>query len=131
MTEFSVRMADSDQAALLIKLISSMESVEEITVTEESDDIELSESTQFHIDPERQQMLKEEAAFKKMLPDLLPNYLDEYVAVYRQQLVDHDQDMVTLVDRVHAKYPNAVIMVKQVSTTPEQPLYFRSPRLVR
>lgn len=130
MTLFSVRMSDSEQASLLIKLISSMDTVEEITI-DDGEGIDYAESIEFNIDPRRPQMLTEEAAFRAMLPDLLQNHMGEYVAVYQQKLVDYDQDMVTLVDRVHAKYPNQIILVREVTAESDRPIFIRSPRLVR
>ncbi len=147
MTQVAIQVSDRASADTLVELLASfeldfveqisidemngspVETTEQFTITAD-DDTEFLEIPRFYVSPERPQMQKEEAAFEKMLPTLLPNYLGEYVAIYQQQLVDHDEDEIALVERVHATYPNAVILVKQVSNVPEQPIVFRSPRFV-
>lgn len=147
MTQVAIQVSDRASADTLVELLASFEldfveqisidemngspvgTTEQFTITAD-DDTEFLEIPRFHVSPERPQMQKEEAAFEQMLPTLLANYLGEYVAIYQQQLVDHDEDEIALVERVHATYPNAVILVKQVSDVPEQPIVIRSPRFV-
>ncbi|MGB0388282.1 MAG: DUF5678 domain-containing protein [Ardenticatenaceae bacterium] len=84
-----------------------------------------------HVSQDRPAMLREQAAFDAMQPDLLTKYLNQYVAVYQGQVVDHDKDESVLVERIDQQYPDQVVLLRQVLPHPPKPLYFRSPRLMR
>lgn len=84
-----------------------------------------------HVSENRAAMLREEAAFDAMKPDLLAKYFNQYVAVYQGQVVDHDKDELVLVERIDQQYPEQVVLLRQVLPHPPKPLYFRSPRFVR
>ena len=81
--------------------------------------------------PGRPAMEREMAAFETMFPELLVRYGGQFVAVYGGRLVDHDTDPTALVKRVGKKYPDGVVLVKQVVAEPVETLHFRSPHLVR
>jgi hypothetical protein len=76
-------------------------------------------------------MAQEETAYQAMQSDLWTNYLGEFVAIYQGELVDHDSSELALLQRLNARYPNEVVLMKQVRSLPEPDLYFRSPRFVR
>ena len=76
------------------------------------------------------QMAEEEIAYQTMREDLLAKHAGEYVAIYRGQLIDHDQDEIALLRRLDAKYPNEVVLMRQVTAESEPILHFRSPRFV-
>lgn len=80
---------------------------------------------------EEQAMIREEAAYEAMHPELMAQYAGEYVAVFQGQLIDHDQDETALLRRLDAQYPNDVVLMKKVRPLPEPVLHFRSPRFVR
>ncbi len=85
----------------------------------------------FSVDPRRPAMLQEQAAYKAMHPQLLEHYEGQYVAVFQGQVIDHDQDIGSLVQRVNRDLPEEVVLVKQVTAKSDRVLRFRSPRLVQ
>jgi hypothetical protein len=52
---------------------------------------------------------REEAAFHRLHSELWQKYPGEYVAIYNEELVDHDPDQVTLYLRVKALYPDQFV----------------------
>ncbi len=85
----------------------------------------------FSIDPDRPAMLREQAAYRAMHPDLLERHQGQYVAVYQGQVIDHDADDLALSERVRQQLPSAVVLIRQVLPQTERVLHFRSPHLVR
>jgi hypothetical protein len=83
------------------------------------------------IHPQRAQMEEEQAAFANMLPDLLRQYKEQYVAVYQGKVIDHDQDQMALAVRIQTDHPDKIILIKKVTAEPDKVLYSRSPRLLR
>lgn len=75
-------------------------------------------------------MSQEEEAFRTMLPTLQSEYLGQYVAIFQGEVVDHDSDELSLLERVERALPGDVVLLKLVSSNPERPLVVRSPRLV-
>lgn len=73
---------------------------------------------------------REEAAFYRMHVDLLQKYLGEYVAVYNEEMVDHDQDQVALYLRIKARYPSQFVWIAPVRETAVEEYIMRSPRFV-
>lgn len=85
----------------------------------------------FPADPRRAKMEQEEAAFKALHPKLVKQYLGQYVAVYEGQVVDHDQDIVHLMQRVRPKLPEQVVLYRKVETISEVIIRVRHPRIQR
>ncbi len=56
-------------------------------------------------------------------------YQGEYVAIHRQQVVDHDVDRATLYDKVRKKYGDAAVLITPSRGIPT--LRILSPRLER
>lgn len=83
----------------------------------------------FPADPDRPKMLKERAAYEILHPSLVSDYLGQYVAIFQGELVDSDQDVTQLNERVRTKFPDAVILITKVEAEPIRTLYFRSPCL--
>ncbi len=46
---------------------------------------------------------REAAAFRRMVPILLAQYPNEFVAVHDEQVIDHDADDIALIQRVHSR----------------------------
>jgi hypothetical protein len=67
-------------------------------------------------DPE---VLPESEAFLRLQPDLWEQYPEEYVAIHRGKLVDHDADKAALLQRVEQQYPEHFVLVRQVRIEPE------------
>jgi hypothetical protein len=70
--------------------------------------------TQFLQIEAEQKMGREIEAFRAMHGQLLAQHPNQYVAIYRGQLVDHDADQLTLFLRVDQQYPNEVVLIRQV-----------------
>lgn len=83
-----------------------------------------------YVSPDRETMLQEQAAYQAMLPELLSQYKNEYVAIHEEKLVDHDTDKIALVMRLEESHPNEVVLVQQVAEAQEKVLRMRSPRLI-
>lgn len=81
-----------------------------------------------HLD--RSAMEREAKAFLRLHPSLKREYLGEYVAIYQGKLVDHDPDLVELIQRRELRYPDEVVLIRQVLEEPEKELVIRSPRLM-
>lgn len=84
-----------------------------------------------YVDPNRPAMLREKAAFVAKHSKLLEQYGGQYVAMFHGEIVDHDQDVLALVRRVDSKYPEEIVLVKQVNDQPDRVLNFHSPRIIR
>lgn len=83
----------------------------------------------FPADPDRPKMLKERAAYETLHPSLVSDYLGQYVAIFQGQLVDSDQDVIQLNERIRANHPDTVVLITKVEPEPVRTLHFRSPRL--
>lgn len=84
----------------------------------------------FYIDDRREQMEQEVAAFEAMHKQLWEKYANQYVAIYRGQVIDADADQIALLGRLDIAYPDAVVLVRQVLPKIQGDLYVRSPRFV-
>jgi hypothetical protein len=84
-----------------------------------------------YVHPDRQAMLQEKAAFLAMHSTLLRSYEGQYVALHQGQVIDHDEDVLTLGRRVSQDHRNKIVLIKKVLEQPDRILEFRSPRLVR
>jgi hypothetical protein len=71
---------------------------------------------------------REEAAFYRMHVDLLQKYLGEYVAVYNEEMVDHDRDQVALYLRIKARYPGQFVWIASVRETAVEEYIMHPPR---
>ncbi len=82
--------------------------------------------------PRHAQMQQEVLAFQTLHPQLVKTYLGEFVAIKDGQLVDHDLDFDTLIDRVREQFGDeATVMVDQVLPGLPPEIRLRSPRLVQ
>lgn len=128
MTEIAVTINDERKAGLLIELLSALDFV--IDVHMNGTNGASSAGAGFH-DPRQPLMEKEVAAFERLHPTLIEDYLGEYVALHQGQVVDHDHNQIVLADRVESAYPDRVVLIRQVQPKLPPPLMVRSPRLVR
>ena len=85
----------------------------------------------FPAHPAHDQMEAEGRAYEAQHRALVAHYLGEYVAFHGGEVVDHDPDQLALVERVEARYPQKVVLLRRVEATLPAPLTFRSPRWVR
>ncbi len=73
------------------------------------------EAIEEKIRAETQRALAQEAgAFRKMHPQLLADISGEYAAIYQGALVDHDRDIVALLQRIEERFPGEPVLVRQV-----------------
>jgi hypothetical protein len=68
----------------------------------------------FHINKDRPIMQREVAAYEAMHAKLWKQYPNKYIAMLQGQVVDHDDDVVALLERRRKKYPNDVVLIRQV-----------------
>ena len=85
--------------------------------------------TPYPVHPNRTAMKKEIAAYTAMHPELVDQYLGQYVALYQGRVVAHDADPVVLHRHITANYPEKVVLCRQVQKEAEPVLNMRSPRL--
>lgn len=83
------------------------------------------------VDPARVKMLAEVAAYHAMHAQLIESHLGQYVAIFQGELVDADSDKEALFERVLTRFPNEVVMQRQVQQEAEPDLIFRSPRFIQ
>jgi hypothetical protein len=83
-----------------------------------------------HVNPRRHLMEREQEAYQKMLPNLLEQYESQYIAVHNGEVIDHDSDKIKLVGRIQQSLPDAIVLIKKVTTDPDQVIHMRSPRLI-
>ena len=75
-------------------------------------------------------MAQEVAAYRAMHPRLIESYLGDYVAIFQGEVIDHDEDVVALTQRIGEKLPNEVVLIRQVEQSAERILNMRSPRFL-
>lgn len=83
-----------------------------------------------YVSPDRARMEQEQAAYERMRESLLATHEGQYVAIHGGELVDADADLMTLVGRINADYPDQVVHIRLVRRGPEPVLHFRSPRFI-
>ena len=83
-----------------------------------------------HVHENRTKMQQEVAAFEASHVDLWQKYAHQFVAIQQGMVIDHDADELALVERIDARYPDEVVLIRQVLPQLPQPLRFRSPRFV-
>lgn len=83
-----------------------------------------------YVSPDRETMLQEQAAYQTMLPQLLAQYKNEFVAIHQGKIVDHDANKIALIIRLDESHPDEVVLVQQVTEKPDEVLRMRSPRLL-
>jgi hypothetical protein len=81
-----------------------------------------------HVSPNRAAMEREAEAYRILHPELVKQLLGRYVAIYQGQVVDHDQDENTLLQRRRRNYPGKVVLIRRVEAEADQESALRSPR---
>ena len=88
----------------------------------------VNEAVKRYLHEEHQARIRDEIqAFIKMHPQLKSSYRGEWVAIYQQQLVDHDIDTASLYRRVRARYGNAPVLLREVEAEPDPDIWIRTP----
>lgn len=83
------------------------------------------------MDLPEESMERERSAFLVLHDQLKKRYLGQYVAIFDQQVVDHDAELKLLYQRIRQKYPDEFVLIRRVEANPEPVYHFRSPRFVR
>lgn len=58
-------------------------------------------------------------AFKQMYPLWRGKFAGEYVAVYGEQLIDHDPALEKLLERIDTLYPDEFVLIRPIHDEPE------------
>lgn len=77
---------------------------------------------------ENARMAREESAYEAMHDDLVKTHLYHYVAIKDGVVVGADADELKLFFQLEEKYPNEVVLMRQVLPTLPPDLRIRSPR---
>ena len=72
---------------------------------------------------------QEEDFFQTQHAQLLQTYSGQFVAMHDGQVIDSDQDELTLYLRIRQQYPLIGILIKKVTLEPDEIWTFRSPRM--
>ena len=135
MKRIAVQVADEQKADLLVELLSVLTFIDDIQVEESNGVTSKSDAARscptLAVSPQRPAMLREQAAFDAMAPELIAQYLDQYVAVFRGKVVDHDTDKLALLARIDRDFPDDIVLIRQVIEQPRLPLQYHSVRFVR
>jgi hypothetical protein len=133
LTQIVIEVADDHKAGLLVELLSSLDFVDTLEVSAGNGSTQ--RPIQFYakpyIGPSHAQMLEEERTFDAMKERLVADYVGQFVAIFQQEVVDHDCDEQALLARINERYPDDVVLIRQVLEQDEPPFLFRSPHLVR
>ena len=78
---------------------------------------------------EEEKLQAEAQAFVQLHPQLIQQYLGQFVAIFNGQLIDHDEDFETVFLRIQKKYQDEVVLIRQVMAKPTIELHGPSPRL--
>ena len=74
---------------------------------------------------------KEQQAFRRLLPELLRNYPDRYVAIHEKKVVEDGTDKLAVAGRAYARFGHVPIYVSLVTDQPLPVRRIPSPRLLR
>ena len=85
----------------------------------------------FPVNPDRDKMEEEQAAYERQRGEIIAQYEGEYVAVHGGKVVDHDPDMLALVERIDVNYPDDVVHMRLVTREPDRVLRVTSAWFVK
>ena len=92
-----------------------------------SESIVLQKSVNFtdlsEVNPELDQEME---AYIAMHPQLRQTMLGKHVAVYQSELIDSDDNLDKLTERIHAKYPSETVWVSKIKDKPIDTSYMHS-----
>jgi predicted DNA-binding antitoxin AbrB/MazE fold protein len=74
---------------------------------------------------------REMAAYIAMHPMLLEKYAGQYVAIYGDELIDHDEEMARLLARIEKQHPHEFVWLTKVEPEAIPTYTYRSPRISR
>ncbi len=81
---------------------------------------------------ERRASIHAEALAWQAIPETMRrSYGDDFVAVYNQEVIDHDPDRLTLYRRVHKKLGDVPILISPADAPAPREIYVLTPRFER
>ena len=84
-----------------------------------------------YLHEEASQILERETlSFRALHVELMATYPGEYVAIHQGQVIDHAPKLAEIYLRIDEKYPDEIILLKQVQPEIERAFTVRSPRVV-
>ncbi len=81
--------------------------------------------------PPEDKFRSEQRAFHRLLPELLPAYRDQYVAIHEGRVVVSGEDKLEVAPRACARFGYIPILVTLVTDQPQRPIRMPSPRVIR
>lgn len=114
----------------LYQRIERLAAVREASVDYFVQDMLIQAVDQMEITADEAKIDLEDAAYEAMHPELFEKYAGQYVAIHKGKLVDVDEDPMALYLRMDERFPDEVILIKQVTELPEPDLYVPSFRLL-
>ena len=79
-------------------------------------------------DPSYADFLREEAAFERLLPELLSTIPGRYMAMLDGKVIDQDKNEFTLAERISGRCLERFVLIRRVSREPED--YSRRRRTI-
>ena len=114
---------DSDLAASLEEVVRQQgESVEDV----------VTELVQQYLRQTRREKIRQETEwYHKLHADLKETHLGQHVAIHEGQVVDHDENVAALVQRIRGRYGRVPILITQVNDKPVPEFTVRRPQLIQ
>jgi hypothetical protein len=81
--------------------------------------------------PTEDKWLREQRAFRQLLPGLLATLREQYVAIHEGKVVEHGPDKLEVANRAYARFGYVPIFVSRVTDELIAPERIPSPRLGR
>jgi hypothetical protein len=81
--------------------------------------------------PPENKWRREQAAFLRLLPELLRTHREKYVAVHEGKVVESGEDLIAVALKAYAKHGYVPIFVDRVTEEPPRPVRIPSPRAVQ
>lgn len=92
----------------------------------------VNEAVESYLEVRQNEILdREVAAYVRLQPGLWRTMPGEWVAIYKQQLVDHDADQMVLYRRIRSTYGATPVLIRQVGENPVEEIWIRTPSMGR
>lgn len=118
------------QVHLDSELVTSLETA----VRQQGGNVEdvLAELVQQYLRQARREKIRQETEwYQTVHAQLKKEYAGQHIAIYEKQVVDHDQDVVALAQRIRQQYGRIPILITQVYDQPVPEFVIRRPQLVQ
>lgn len=128
MKEFTIQLEDERDVEMLRQMLAEVEfhNGAEIREREVDDD---GGYVRFATHPQQHLMRQEAAAFDTQHETLKQRYLGQFVAMQQGEVIDADDNVSRLMERIQDNYPNQIVLIRQVKEQLDGDIVVRSPRL--